>query len=97
MNKVLLTILIGCMGFISAHATTAISLEGKTRSIQESNYDKITPDPLHPIFILEYSFIYDSYRSALILFLGQQDQCHAVLENLSTGEHYFYSYKYGLL
>ena len=67
MQKFIISFLIGCMGFISAHATTAISLEGKIGLIQESNNVEITPDLPHYMFIVADSFYYDPDKSGLIV------------------------------
>ena len=94
MKTILLTFLIGCMGFISAHATAAIGLDGNTRVIQEGNYVGITPNtPPDPMIIAAYYFYYDSDRSALILHTPAWPYpFYAVLENFTTGESCFYSY-----
>ena len=92
MQKVLLSFLIGCVGLISAHATTAIGLEGNTRMIQEGNNVEITPDtPPNPMVVLFNRFFYDPVKSALfIILIDWQNPFNAVLQNLSTGEHHFY-------
>ena len=93
MRKVLLSFLIGCMGFISGHASTIFYSEGETNTNQEWINMDIIPDVPHPKYILDYSFMYNPYMSALIIF-GGRDPAHVVLENLSTGEQYFYTYDY---
>ena len=94
MKKVLISFLIGCMGLISAHATTAICLEERTTSIQEGDNEGIAPDrPSYPMIIAAYFFYYDSDRSALSINTPAWPYPYfAVLENFTTGESNYYSY-----
>jgi len=94
MRKVLLTILIECMGFVAAHATTAISLDEKTISIQKRTVVGVTPDrPRYPMVIAAYYFYYDSDLSALSIYTPAWHYPYfAVLENFTTGESNYYSY-----
>lgn len=95
MQKLLLSFLIGCMGFLSAHAFTAMSLKEKMISIQEGDIVGDTPDrPRDPRVIAAFYFWYDSDKSALFIITPAWPYpFFAVLENITTGEAHFYSYE----
>lgn len=83
------------MGFISAHASTPNLTEGETRTIQEWINMDITPDSTRdPMIIAAYYFWYDSDLSALVIGTPAWPYpFYAVLQNLTTGESYFYTYE----
>ena len=79
MRKVLLSFLIGCLGFISAHASSTIIMDEKTTANQE--VDCIVPRPpmgytIYNPDLLTLSFYVDPF---LVVFL----------ENFTTGESHY--------
>lgn len=83
MQKVLLSFLIACMGFIPGHALTVISADEKTTTTREENNVSVSPSLMIPAAC---SFSYDPNTSMLYVHSHIDLGKHAViLENLTAG------------
>ena len=90
MRKVLLTILIGCMGIFPSHASTTISMDEKATTNQEVNIgEMLTFIPFFPM----YHLTYNSDLSMLTFHRRiVKDSLFVVLQNITTGESQFNSF-----
>lgn len=85
MQKVLLSFLIGCMGFISAHASSTDYSEEKTTTILEGNVVNDSPNLMIPAAC---HFYYDPATSELYVESHVHlDNPVIILENLTIGMH----------
>lgn len=106
MRKVLLSFLIGCMGFIYGHASTTINLDGEPKQTlppvfappQTGNPgdDDIDRPHLRPGLWVKFETTwleYDSCTSTLFVHTPDgEGQILVGLYNYFTGESYYYSY-----
>lgn len=95
MRKVLLTIVIGCLGYISGNASSVICLDGDgKRTFEEGNIRDVTGGrplrpPIHKKVILEMGihFTYDPIMSTLSIRISPENgPVFVSLRNPYTGE-----------
>ena len=85
MRKVLLTILIGSMGFISGYASNTIRMEEKGTTVQEVNTVEMMTLPRPPI-----SYWYNPKLSTVSIYVPPyHDSVFAVLQNITTGKSWY--------
>ena len=88
MRKVLLSFLIGCLGFISGHASTSVSQDWQPSPIQEGNVGNTNTGRHRTITLLiRYTKVdYDPDLSALLIYTPYvEGHVFAVLQNSIFG------------
>ena len=94
MRKTLLLILVGSMGFTSAQASSSCGQDGKTTATQVGNNGGTSIGrPRAHRKVPTFQIVYEpTWRSLVVYSFSDGGLVHAVIENLSTGAHYFYTF-----
>ena len=86
MRKVLLSFLIGCLGFISGHASTSVSQDWQPSPIQEGNVGNTNGGRQLTMALRDTKVYYDPDLSALLIYIPYvEGQVFAVLQNSFFG------------